>query len=101
MFQEITSSQYYDKKENQFLSDRYITGECPCGKNKNAYGDQCEVCGKTLSPMDLKNPKSSLSGNSPTLEETKNWYLPMDKLCLLYTSPSPRDGLLSRMPSSA
>ena len=80
MFQEITSSQYYDKKENQFLSDRYITGECPCGKNKNAYGDQCEVCGKTLSPMDLKNPKSSLSGNSPTLEETKNWYLPMDKL---------------------
>ena len=80
VFQEITSSQYYDKKENQFLSDRYITGECPCGKNKNAYGDQCEVCGKTLSPMDLKNPKSSLSGNSPTLEETKNWYLPMDKL---------------------
>ena len=80
VFQEITSSQYYDKKENQFLSDRYITGECPCGKNKNAYGDQCEVCGKTLSPMDLKNPKSSLSGNAPILEETKNWYLPMDKL---------------------
>ena len=80
VFQEITSSQYYDQKENQFLSDRYITGECPCGKNKNAYGDQCEVCGKTLSPMDLKNPKSSLSGNAPILEETKNWYLPMDKL---------------------
>lgn len=79
VFQEITSSQYYDKKENQFLSDRYITGECPCGKNKNAYGDQCEVCGKTLSPLDLKNPKSSLSGNAPILEETKNWYLPMDK----------------------
>ena len=79
-FQEITSSQYYDEKEKQFLSDRYITGECPCGDNKNAYGDQCEVCGKTLSPMDLKNPKSTLSGNSPVLKETKNWYLPMDKL---------------------
>ena len=79
-FQEITSSQYYDEKEKQFLSDRYITGECPCGNNKNAYGDQCEVCGKTLSPMDLKNPKSSLSGNAPILKETKNRYLPMDKL---------------------
>ena len=80
VFKEITSSQYYDVKEKQFLSDRYITGECPCGENKNAYGDQCEVCGKTLSPMDLKNPKSSLSGNVPILKETKNWYLPMDKL---------------------
>ena len=80
VFKEITSSQYYDVKEKQFLSDRYITGECPCGENKNAYGDQCEVCGKTLSPMDLKNPKSSLSGNEPILRETKNWYLPMDKL---------------------
>ena len=80
VFKEITSSQYYDEKEKQFLSDRYITGECSCGKNKNAYGDQCEVCGKTLSPMDLKNPKSSLSGNVPILKETKNWYLPMDKL---------------------
>ena len=80
VFKEITSSQYYDVKEKQFLSDRYITGECPCGENKNAYGDQCEVCGKTLSPMDLKNPKSSLSGNIPILKETKNWYLPMDKL---------------------
>ena len=80
IFKEITSSQYYDEKEKQFLSDRYITGECPCGENKNAYGDQCEVCGKTLSPMDLKNPKSCLSGNAPILKETKNWYLPMDKL---------------------
>ena len=80
VFKEITSSQYYDVKEKQFLSDRYITGECPCGENKNAYGDQCELCGKTLSPMDLKNPKSSLSGNEPILKETKNWYLPMDKL---------------------
>ena len=80
VFKEITSSQYYDVKKKQFLSDRYITGECPCGENKNAYGDQCEECGKTLSPMDLKNPKSSLSGNEPILKETKNWYLPMDKL---------------------
>ena len=80
IFQEITSSQYYDEKENQFLSDRYITGVCPCGDNDNSYGDQCEICGKTLSPMDLKNPKSSLSGNAPILRETKNWYLPMDKL---------------------
>ena len=79
-FKEITSSQYYDKKENQFLSDRYIIGECPSCKNENAYGDQCESCGKTLSPMDLNNPKSTLSGNAPILKETKNWYLPMDKL---------------------
>ncbi|MDG2342756.1 MAG: methionine--tRNA ligase [Cytophagales bacterium] len=79
-FKEITSSQYYDKKENQFLSDRYIIGKCPTCDNENAYGDQCESCGKTLSPMDLKNPKSTLSGNTPVLKETKNWYLPMDKL---------------------
>ena len=80
IFQEITSSQYYDEKENQFLSDRYITGVCPCGDNDYAYGDQCEICGKTLSPLELINPKSSLSGNAPILRETKNWYLPMDKL---------------------
>ena len=79
-FKEITSSQYYDEKENQFLSDRYIIGECPSCKNENAYGDQCESCGKTLSPMDLNNPKSTLSGNAPILKETKNWYLPMDKI---------------------
>ena len=80
IFKEITSSQYYDEKENQFLSDRYIMGVCPSCKNENAYGDQCESCGKTLSPMDLNNPKSTLSGNAPILKETKNWYLPMDKL---------------------
>ena len=79
-FKEITSSQYYDEKENQFLSDRYIIGKCPTCDNENAYGDQCESCGKTLSPMDLKNPKSTLSGNTPVLKETKNWFLPMDKL---------------------
>ena len=80
IFKEITSSQYYDEKENQFLSDRYIMGVCPSCKNENAYGDQCESCGKTLSPMDLNNPKSTLSGNAPILKETKNWYLPMDKI---------------------
>ena len=80
IFKEITSSQYYDEKENQFLSDRYIMGVCPSCKNENAYGDQCESCGKTLSPMDLNNPKSTLSGNVPILKETKNWYLPMDKI---------------------
>ena len=79
-FDEISSSQYYDEVENQFLSDRYISGECPSCKYQEAYGDQCEKCGKTLSPMDLKNPKSKLSGNKPVLKETKNWYLPMDKL---------------------
>ena len=79
-FKEITSSQYYDEKENQFLSDRYIIGKCPTCDNENAYGDQCESCGKILSPMDLKNPKSTLSGNTPVLKETKNWFLPMDKL---------------------
>tara|TARA_B110000438_G_scaffold33857_2_gene33571 strand:+ start:14083 stop:16101 length:2019 start_codon:yes stop_codon:yes gene_type:complete len=79
-FDEISSSQYYDEVENQFLSDRYISGECPSCKYQEAYGDQCEKCGKTLSPLDLKNPKSKLSGNKPVLKETKNWYLPMDKL---------------------
>ena len=79
-FKEIISSQYFDEKENQFLSDRYISGTCPTCGYEDAYGDQCESCGKTLSPLDLKNPKSTLSGNSPILKETKNWYLPMDKL---------------------
>ena len=79
-FDEISSSQYFDEVESQFLSDRYISGECPSCNYKEAYGDQCEKCGKTLSPMDLKNPKSKLSGNKPILKETKNWYLPMDKL---------------------
>ena len=79
-FSEKISSQYFDSKENQFLSDRYIVGECPSCSSPNAYGDQCEKCGKTLSPLELKNPTSVLSGNKPILKETKNWYLPMDKL---------------------
>jgi len=80
LFDEISSSQYYDEIESQFLSDRYISGECPSCKYENAYGDQCEQCGKTLSPLDLKNPISKLSGNKPILKETINWFLPMDKL---------------------
>ncbi|MAS39441.1 MAG: methionine--tRNA ligase [Flammeovirgaceae bacterium] len=80
IFDEKESSQYYDEAENQFLSDRYIKGECPCGLYDNAYGDQCEKCGRSLSPSDLKNPVSTLSNNIPVMKKTKNWYLPMDKL---------------------
>jgi methionyl-tRNA synthetase len=78
-FIEETSQQYYDEAENQFLADRYITGTCPkCGA-EGAYGDQCEKCGATLSPTELINPKSALSGNIPVLKETKHWFLPLDK----------------------
>lgn len=78
-FTKKTTQQYYDVEYNQFLADRYITGECPKCQNPNAYGDQCEKCGSDLSPLDLINPVSTLSGNSPTLKETSHWYLPMDK----------------------
>ncbi|GHT65825.1 methionine--tRNA ligase [Bacteroidia bacterium] len=78
-FIEKTSEQYYDEEAKQFLADRYIIGECPHCANKNAYGDQCEVCGSTLSPLDLINPKSAISGSIPVLKETKHWYLPLDK----------------------
>ncbi len=78
-FIEKTTKQYYDEEAHAFLADRYITGTCPhCGYNK-AYGDQCESCGTSLSPLELKNPKSTLSGNVPVLKETKHWYLPLDK----------------------
>lgn len=74
-----TSQQYYDEEASQFLADRYITGTCPhCGFDK-AYGDQCESCGTSLSPLDLINPRSALSGNIPVLRDTKHWYLPLDK----------------------
>jgi len=78
-FIEKTSEQYYDEEAKQFLADRYITGECPHCGNKNAYGDQCEVCGVTLSPLDLIEPKSAISGSVPVMKETKHWYLPLDK----------------------
>jgi len=78
-FIEQTSEQYYDEEAHQFLADRYITGECPHCHNENAYGDQCEKCGTSLSPMELINPKSAISGSKPVLRETKHWYLPLDK----------------------
>ncbi|KAF0131983.1 MAG: methionyl-tRNA synthetase [Bacteroidetes bacterium] len=79
VFAEKTSMQYYDAEANQFLADRYITGTCPHCGNERAYGDQCESCGTSLSPLDLKNPRSALSGNVPVLKETKHWYLPLDQ----------------------
>jgi methionyl-tRNA synthetase len=78
-FIEKTSEQFFDEEHQQFLADRYITGTCPHCGNDRAYGDQCEKCGTSLSPMDLKNPKSMLSGNPPVLRETRHWYLPLDK----------------------
>ncbi len=78
-FIEKTSEQYYDEENKQFLADRYITGICPkCGFDK-AYGDQCESCGTSLSPTELINPTSMISGNQPVLKETKHWYLPLDQ----------------------
>lgn len=77
-FLEETSEQYFDEQANEFLADRYIVGTCPNCGNENAYGDQCEKCGSTLSPSELINPKSMLSGNIPVLKETKNWYLPLN-----------------------
>jgi methionyl-tRNA synthetase len=78
-FIEQTSMQYFDEEQNHFLADRYITGTCPRCGNEKAYGDQCESCGTSLSPDDLINPKSALSGNIPVKKETKHWYLPLDK----------------------
>ncbi|KAA6347429.1 Methionine--tRNA ligase [termite gut metagenome] len=77
-FIEKVSEQYYDEEAHQFLADRYITGECPHCHAERAYGDQCEKCGTSLSPTDLINPKSSISGNKPVMKETKHWYLPLD-----------------------
>lgn len=78
-FEVKTSMQYYDAEQKQFLADRYIMGTCPkCGYDK-AYGDQCEKCGSTLSPSDLINPKSTISGSTPELKETSHWYLPMER----------------------
>ena len=78
-FIEKTSEQYYDEEAKQFLADRYITGKCPHCGNENAYGDQCEACGTSLSPTDLIDPKSAISGSKPVMRETKHWYLPLDK----------------------
>ena len=74
-----TSEQFYDEEQDQFLADRYITGTCPKCNAPGAYGDQCEKCGSALSPIELINPKSTISGNAPILKETSHWYLPMNK----------------------
>ena len=73
------SKQFYDTKENQFLADRYISGDCPICNAKDAYGDQCEKCGSTLSPEELKNPKSTISDSTPVLKETKHYYIKLNE----------------------
>lgn len=75
---EKESEQYYDPEAKQFLADRYIMGTCPHCGNENAYGDQCEKCGSDLSPMELINPHSTISGAQPVVKSTKNWYLPLN-----------------------
>ena len=75
---EQESEQYYDPEAKQFLADRYIMGTCPHCGNENAYGDQCERCGSDLSPMELINPHSTISGAEPVVKSTKNWYLPLN-----------------------
>ena len=78
-FVEQTTEQFYDEEAKSFLADRYIKGTCPKCNAEGAYGDQCEVCGSTLSPEELVNPYSTLSGATPVKRETKHWYLPLDK----------------------
>lgn len=80
VFVEVENEQLFDEQANQFLADRYIVGTCPNCANENAYGDQCEKCGKSLSPSELINPRSALTGNPPVLKKTLNWYLPLDKI---------------------
>ena len=79
LMEEEVSEQYFDDQTNTFLADRYIIGTCPKCKHDHAYGDQCEKCGSTLSPRELINPRSALSGNAPILRPTKHWYLPLAK----------------------
>ncbi|WP_342646603.1 methionine--tRNA ligase [Mucilaginibacter sp. CSA2-8R] len=78
-FEERESEQYFDEQAGVFLADRYIVGTCPVCSNDNAYGDQCEKCGSSLSPEELIDPRSTLSGNKPVLKPTKHWYLPLNK----------------------
>lgn len=77
IFEEKVSEQFYDNTFNQFLADRYVKGTCPKCDYPEAYGDQCENCGSTMNPLELIDPKSTLSGESPVLKETKHWYLPL------------------------
>lgn len=80
VFNEEETEQYFDEKAGQFLADRYIIGTCPNCGNEDAYGDQCEKCGTSLSPTELINPRSTLSGAKPVLKRTTNWFLPLDKM---------------------
>jgi len=76
---EETTEQLYDEEAKQFLADRYVVGECPHCHSEGAYGDQCEKCGRDLSPTELINPRSTISGSTPVLKKTKNWYLPLNE----------------------
>lgn len=78
-FKEITTEQFFDLEANQFLPDRFVLGVCPKCDYEKSYGDQCEKCGTSHNAIDLINPKSAITGNSPTLKETKHWYLKLDK----------------------
>ena len=78
-FIEEVTEQLYDAKAEQFLADRFVTGTCPKCENPEAYGDQCERCGSTLNATDLINPKSTITGETPILKETKHWFLPLDR----------------------
>ena len=78
-FLEEESEQYYDEQAEKFLADRYIKGTCPNCKNPDAFGDQCEKCGTSLSPLELIDPVSTITGSKPVLRKTKHWYLPLDK----------------------
>ncbi len=78
-FETETTEQLYDAKEGQFLADRYVVGTCPKCQNPEAYGDQCESCGSSLNANDLINPKSAISGETPSLKTTTHWYLPLDR----------------------
>ncbi|HRQ50854.1 MAG TPA: methionine--tRNA ligase [Agriterribacter sp.] len=77
LFEEKETEQYYDEKAHVFLADRYITGTCPVCGNTNAYGDQCEKCGSSLSPEQLINPRSALSDAVPVKKATRHWYFPL------------------------
>ena len=78
-FEELTSEQFYDEEEEQFLPDRFLIGKCPKCGFEESYGDQCEKCGTSHNPKDLINPRSSITGNKPSLRTTKHWYLKLDK----------------------
>ncbi|MBS9774530.1 MAG: methionine--tRNA ligase [Tenacibaculum sp.] len=78
-FIEETTEQLYDEEVNQFLADRFVIGTCPKCGNEESYGDQCEKCGTSHNATDLINPKSTITGNTPTLKKTKHWFLPLDK----------------------